>query len=169
MDSFSCLPTILALCRYIRLYESRFSTALYPHADPLLSNTSQVELEVELNRKHECGVGSSCCRLIAGSVGGGDGGCRFGSVVGSQSECASESKSIYGGYVVGDSVGGRSDMEPAPFPLFGSAPYTECILRPGEMLYIPPGCWHYVRSLSTSFSVSFWWDGAGTPPQPSAN
>jgi len=23
------------------------------------------------------------------------------------------------------------------FPLFDSAPYVECILRPGEMLYIP--------------------------------
>ncbi|XP_033643279.1 lysine-specific demethylase 8-like [Asterias rubens] len=43
------------------------------------------------------------------------------------------------------------------FPLFPSAIYQEAILRPGEMLYIPRGCWHYVRSLSTSFSVSFWW------------
>lgn len=43
------------------------------------------------------------------------------------------------------------------FPLFSSAPYLECILQPGQMLYIPPKMWHYVRSLSTSFSVSFWW------------
>jgi lysine-specific demethylase 8 len=43
------------------------------------------------------------------------------------------------------------------FPLFSDAPYTECILEAGEMLYIPPRCWHYVRSLSVSFSVSFWW------------
>ena len=43
------------------------------------------------------------------------------------------------------------------FPLFADAAYTECILGPGEMLYIPPGHWHYVRSLSVSFSVSFWW------------
>lgn len=27
----------------------------------------------------------------------------------------------------------------------------------GELLYIPPRCWHYIRSLSLSFSVSFWW------------
>lgn len=32
------------------------------------------------------------------------------------------------------------------------------ILGPGEMLYIPPHCWHYVRSLSISFSVNFWWN-----------
>ena len=43
------------------------------------------------------------------------------------------------------------------FPLFSNAKYTECILSAGKMLYIPPKCWHYVRSLSVSFSVSFWW------------
>jgi len=32
------------------------------------------------------------------------------------------------------------------------------ILGPGEMLYIPPLMWHYVRSLEQSFSVSFWWE-----------
>jgi ribosomal protein L16 Arg81 hydroxylase len=25
------------------------------------------------------------------------------------------------------------------------------------MLYVPPGWWHYVRALTVSFSVSFWW------------
>ncbi|KAI9906502.1 hypothetical protein PsorP6_016586 [Peronosclerospora sorghi] len=43
------------------------------------------------------------------------------------------------------------------FPNFVHAKYIECILREGDMLYIPPKYWHYVRSLSTSFSVSFWW------------
>ncbi|KAI8059288.1 hypothetical protein BC940DRAFT_282041 [Gongronella butleri] len=42
------------------------------------------------------------------------------------------------------------------FPLFASAEYVECVLEPGDVLYIPPKWWHYVRSLSTSFSVSFW-------------
>ena len=36
--------------------------------------------------------------------------------------------------------------------------YTDCILEPGDTLYIPRGWWHYVRGLSVSFSVSFWWD-----------
>lgn len=44
------------------------------------------------------------------------------------------------------------------FPRFSEVPYKECILRSGEMLYIPPKCWHYIRSLSVSFSVSFWWE-----------
>ncbi|RFU75420.1 lysine-specific demethylase 8 [Trichoderma arundinaceum] len=37
-------------------------------------------------------------------------------------------------------------------------PYWECILQPGDTLVIPMGWWHYVRSLSISFSVSFWWN-----------
>lgn len=44
------------------------------------------------------------------------------------------------------------------FPEFSSAVYQECILKEGQMLYIPPYHWHYVRSLSLSFSVSFWWN-----------
>jgi len=32
------------------------------------------------------------------------------------------------------------------------------VLLPGDMLYIPPGWWHECESLSTSFSVSFWWE-----------
>jgi lysine-specific demethylase 8 len=44
------------------------------------------------------------------------------------------------------------------FPDFESSPYYETILAPGDCLYIPRSWWHYVRSLSPSFSVSFWWD-----------
>lgn len=44
------------------------------------------------------------------------------------------------------------------FPLFHDAKYVEGILKEGECLYIPAGWWHYVRSLTVSFSVSFWWN-----------
>lgn len=44
------------------------------------------------------------------------------------------------------------------FPRFGEAKFVEGILGPGESLYIPLGWWHYVEGLSTSFSVSFWWN-----------
>lgn len=46
----------------------------------------------------------------------------------------------------------------ARFPLFREAEFVETILGEGECLYIPLGWWHYVRSLSVSFSVSFWWN-----------
>lgn len=44
------------------------------------------------------------------------------------------------------------------YPEFGRAVPRECLLNPGEMLYIPPKYWHHVRALDNSFSVSFWWD-----------
>lgn len=44
------------------------------------------------------------------------------------------------------------------FPRYSKADYQEALLAPGDCIYIPRGWWHYVRSLSTSFSVSFWWD-----------
>ncbi|KAH7385020.1 hypothetical protein BKA64DRAFT_582034 [Cadophora sp. MPI-SDFR-AT-0126] len=44
------------------------------------------------------------------------------------------------------------------FPLFQDAQFLDCILEDGECLYIPVGWWHYVRSLSVSFSVSFWFN-----------
>lgn len=44
------------------------------------------------------------------------------------------------------------------FPLFKDLPYMEFVLEPGEMLYMPPKYWHFVKSLSISFSVSFWWE-----------
>ncbi|WOK91989.1 lysine-specific demethylase JMJ30-like isoform X1 [Canna indica] len=44
------------------------------------------------------------------------------------------------------------------FPEVEDLEFIDCILEEGEILYIPPKWWHYVRSLSTSFSVSFWWN-----------
>ncbi|KAJ3172761.1 Lysine-specific demethylase 8 [Geranomyces variabilis] len=54
----------------------------------------------------------------------------------------------------------RVDVESpdlAAFPDFAAAPYFECVVEPGDLLFIPKGWWHYVRSLSLSFSVSFWY------------
>lgn len=31
------------------------------------------------------------------------------------------------------------------------------VLKPGDALLIPKGWWHHVCSLTTSFSVSYWW------------
>ena len=44
----------------------------------------------------------------------------------------------------------------AAYPEFASARYEECLLAPGDMLFIPKSHWHYVRSLSTSVSVNVW-------------
>ncbi|XP_071517895.1 bifunctional peptidase and arginyl-hydroxylase JMJD5 isoform X1 [Panulirus ornatus] len=79
--------------KYIRVYHEDQSDLLYPHPDPLLSNTSQVDVEGTIE----------------------------------------------------------------DWPLMKKARYHDLVLAPAQALYIPPRCWHYVRSLSTSFSVSFWW------------
>lgn len=43
-------------------------------------------------------------------------------------------------------------------PKYKEAKGFFCVLKPGQMLYIPPKWWHFVESLSVSFSVSFWWE-----------
>ena len=49
----------------------------------------------------------------------------------------------------------------ATFPRFGAVERRACVLRAGEALYIPQGCWHYARSLTPSLSVSFWFAAPG--------
>uniref|UniRef100_A0ABK8FVL2 JmjC domain-containing protein n=2 Tax=Anopheles gambiae TaxID=7165 RepID=A0ABK8FVL2_ANOGA len=44
------------------------------------------------------------------------------------------------------------------FPLVRDVRFYRLTLRRGEVLYIPPKWWHYVESLSPSFSVSFWFE-----------
>ena len=43
------------------------------------------------------------------------------------------------------------------FPQFADLDHWDCILEPGDMLFIPTRWWHYVKSSTVSFSVSFWW------------
>lgn len=50
------------------------------------------------------------------------------------------------------------NIDEKEFPKVMDLEFVDCILEEGEMLYIPPKWWHYVRSLTTSFSVSFWWN-----------
>lgn len=54
------------------------------------------------------------------------------------------------------------------FPKVLDLEFMDCILEEGEMLYIPPKWWHYVRSLTASFSVSFWWSHTGSPNPPAS-
>jgi hypothetical protein len=43
----------------------------------------------------------------------------------------------------------------AKFPLFSKAKHMDVVLGPGEFVYIPARCWHYVRALTTSVSLNF--------------
>lgn len=42
------------------------------------------------------------------------------------------------------------------FPKYHTVSFVDCVVRPGDLLYIPPYWWHYVRSLSISASISMW-------------
>ena len=46
----------------------------------------------------------------------------------------------------------------AAYPQFASAAYSEAILEPGDLLYIPKSMWHYLRALTTSTSINLWFD-----------
>lgn len=77
---------------------------------------------------------------------------------------ADQSHRLYAAPAGGDGVGAQGNLsavdveapDGAAHPLFAGAEFVEAVVGPGEALFIPSGCWHYVRSLSTAFSVSFW-------------
>lgn len=41
------------------------------------------------------------------------------------------------------------------FPMMKDVQVIDCVLNPGDVLFIPVGCWHYVEGLETSITVSF--------------
>jgi len=77
----------------------------------------------------------------------------------------SESGRLYATSAPRDACGGHgSSFSPVrtelpdlgTYPEFAEATYEEVVIGPGEMLFIPKRTWHYVRSLTTSISVNFW-------------
>lgn len=57
----------------------------------------------------------------------------------------------------GDGRAAARAAQRARHPGLGEARFIECVLREGELLFIPRGWWHYVWALDVSASVSFWW------------
>ena len=41
------------------------------------------------------------------------------------------------------------------YPLMRDVQVIDCVLNPGDILFIPVGCWHYVEGLEISITVSF--------------
>ena len=71
-------------------------------------------------------------------------------------EAAAPAASRYERRVNVSGVGNVETADLATFPLLAKAQYTEAVLKPGDSLYMPAGTWHYMRSLSASMSVNFW-------------
>ena len=55
------------------------------------------------------------------------------------------------------------------FPLARDTPFLSCVLHPGEILFLPVGCWHFVEGLDITATVSFTnflWDNDFTVAYP---
>lgn len=55
------------------------------------------------------------------------------------------------------------------FPDAAKARVLECVLEPGEILFLPVGCWHFVEALDVSVTVAFTnfrWDNDFYTPYP---
>lgn len=50
------------------------------------------------------------------------------------------------------------NIDTEKFPLTKLVKFYDVTLQRGDILYLPPKWWHFVRSLSPSFSVSFWFE-----------
>jgi ribosomal protein L16 Arg81 hydroxylase len=51
-------------------------------------------------------------------------------------------------------VDGR-DIDLQRYPLMAEVQVRECVLAPGEILFLPVGCWHFVEALDISLTVAF--------------
>lgn len=49
--------------------------------------------------------------------------------------------------------GGAIDL--ARYPAMAQAQVLECVIEPGEILFLPVGCWHYVEALDISVTMAF--------------
>lgn len=49
--------------------------------------------------------------------------------------------------------GGNVDL--ARYPNMANVQILECVIEPGEILFLPVGCWHYVEALDISVTVAF--------------
>jgi len=50
-----------------------------------------------------------------------------------------------------------ASFSPRAFPRLYRRPFYDVQLDAGDALFIPKGWWHFVKSVSNSISVSYWW------------
>lgn len=57
-------------------------------------------------------------------------------------------------------IDGR-DIDVQRFPMMANVPVIDCVLEPGEILFLPVGWWHFVEALDITITIStthFRWD-----------
>jgi lysine-specific demethylase 8 len=134
--------------KYVRLYSDKETERLYPRGvedgGVDMSNTSEVDLDDAFRLFPDISPWADESKAT------GDGERQSEDALGLEEEEEEEQKQR-------DLQRLRGEFE-AQFPRFKDAEYVDCVLQPGDCLYIPVGWWHYVRSLTPSFSVSFWFN-----------
>ena len=117
--------------KYIRLYPSFLQDELYPYSETMLCNSSQVSFFIPK---------SNLIFWIKHTT----------------ESWLDSSVPKLGGFKLWLKVD-LDNIDETEFQKAMELEFMDCILEEGEMLYIPPKWWHYVRSLTMSLSVSFWW------------
>lgn len=135
--------------KYVRLYSPESSQNIYPYPEPMLCNSSQV-LTVMLTSYHSC-QSMHYSYLIRNWYVFSPFNLRHTGL-----KWTRKNTSNWCDLVVCFQVD-VTNVDLVKFPNFEHLKFTDCILEEGQMLYIPPKWWHYVESLTPSFSVSFWW------------
>lgn len=143
-DSYNNLLTQVFGYKFVRLYAPSDSKNLYP----ILKQQQQP------SPSDSGSVGSSASKPGHGGLTGGD---EPGSAASSSSTSASSATTAQGNISAVDvEEPADSAVNKAKYPLFANAKHVDCVLGPGDILLIPKGWWHYVRSITPSFSINFW-------------
>jgi hypothetical protein len=129
--------------KYIRLYAPSETPHLYPRGEDEngidMSNTSEVDLDWAM------GVWPEISCWLNNQTNSGENRGMEGEEEESETVLESEDEDE------------KAEWE-RDYVGFRKARYVDAVIGPGDCLYVPVGWWHYVRSLTPSFSVSFWFN-----------
>ncbi len=148
--------------KYVRLYPPSATPAMYPHAEGMHTNSGRVDVDCPDPQRFplfgEAAFQGEQLAAWRRRVGGGGGGERMGweRAWGRRRDEQNSWFSNHAGFKASEMARRGEKIclgPPTPLP----TRLADCVLEAGQMLFIPAGWWHYVKSTTVSFSVSYWW------------